>query len=252
MSAPVVPDLVASGVNRNTILEVLMSGVWTPVGGVKNFDPTTDNANIADDGRYSDKGFSRGNKTGTGWSATCLVSRAPTVADTTVYDPAQEYLRQHGEGQTGGAAEVTIRWYEYDPTANTPRVEAKMGTAIVAYKGPGGDKLGTREATFTFTGQGQLQDIVHPYPNAASVPVVEARTPASLATGGGTAFRLVGAHFTGTTGVTIGGTAVTSFVLWGDNEITGVAAAHAASASAPVVVTNATGPSVSNPTFVYA
>lgn len=257
MSAPVVPELAASTINRKWILEAdlnfrVSAANFQPIGGLKNLAMVTDDANNEDDGRYSDGGYSRMNKTGTGWNGTATVSRAPKVSDLTAYDTVQEFLRGVAEGNLGSDAEASIRWYEFNAAANSPRVQAYAGVAIVAYNDPGGERTGNSEATFTFTGQGALLKPVSPFPHAAVVPVVGAFAPASLLAAGGTAFQILGAHFTGTTGVTIGGTAVTSFHVWNDGEITGVAAAHSAGTGLPVVVTNATGPSVGGATAVYA
>lgn len=256
MSAPVIPVLDASTINRKWVLEVntgtTLAPVWTPCGGLKNFAPTTDDANLEDDGRFSDGGYSRMNKTGTGWNASATFSRAPLVSDGTAYDVGQEFLRSKGEGKLGSAAQVGVRFYEFDATAGTPRVQAYSGTAIVQWNEPGGERTGLAEATVTLTGQGALLAISHPYPNAAVVPAIYSVVPASgttFAAAGGTGFRAVGNHFTGVTGasgVTFGGTNATSYVLWSDGEITGVAPAKTAG-PVNVVITNVTGAS---PAFV--
>lgn len=248
MSAPVIPALAASTVNSKWVLEVntgtTAAPVWAPVGGLKNLAMVTDDANLEDDGRYSDGGYSRMNKTGTGWNGTATVSRAPKVTDLTAYDDAQEYLRNVAQGNLGVAAQAQIRWYEYS-SSTSPRVEAYSGTAIVAYNDPGGERTANSEATFTFTGQGALLKITNPFPAAASAPIVYSVSPATGATflvAGGTVARILGAHFTGVTAVTFGGTAATNISIWSDGEITCVSPAKTAGAQ-PVIVTNPTGAS---------
>lgn len=246
MSAPLVPMLNPSGVNRNTMVEVKIAGVYTPIGGVKNFDPTTDNANMVDDTRYSDGGYARQNKVGTGWSATCVVARASTIADGTSYDAAQEYLRSRGEGQLGVNAQVDIRWYEYDPATGTPRIEAKQGLALVTYKGPGGDGPTVREATFTFDGQGALNTIAHPYPQTPTAPTITTLLPSTMVASGSAGKQVIisGSGFTTTitNGVKFSGANALSYVVESDSRI--VASVPTLTAGAvTVTVQNATGTS---------
>lgn len=79
---------------------------------------------------------------------------------------------------------------------------------------------------------------------AAAAPTVTAASP----TGQGAAKAIVisGVRFTGTTAVSIGGTAATSFSVINDNQIVAVLPAGSAG-SAPVIVTNATGASAAFP-----
>ncbi|MFF4027006.1 IPT/TIG domain-containing protein [Nocardia elegans] len=77
----------------------------------------------------------------------------------------------------------------------------------------------------------------------ASVPTITSYVgAATMATGGGTNIVAKGQHFTGTTGVTVGGTAATSFLVISDTELSVVTPAKTAG-SQNLVVTNATGAS---------
>lgn len=86
---------------------------------------------------------------------------------------------------------------------------------------------------------------------AASVPLVSSHQPAGTwAAAGGESVVLSGKHFTGTTGVTVGGTAATDFTIVNDTLLALVTPAKTAG-SHNVVVTNATGPSA-NYAVTYA
>jgi hypothetical protein len=74
----------------------------------------------------------------------------------------------------------------------------------------------------------------------AASPGVDNVTPNSGLAAGGTAVQIVGEGLTGSTGVTFGGTAATSFVVASDALITCVTPAHAAGA-VNVVVANPRG-----------
>lgn len=252
MSAPLsAPSLNPSQVARDFILEVKLpsTGVYTPFS-LKNIDPTTDDANMEAENRYSDGGYSRSNKTGTGWNVTATVPVATLVANPTTYDDALLYIMQTIEGSLGTDAQVDIRFYEYSPSANSPRIYARQGLALVTFKGNFGDPTANRDATLTFAGQGKLNKISHPYPQSAIAPTVQASS-ADIPVAGGP-FRLLGSQFTGATAVNIAGAAATSFTVWSDNEITGVAAAHAAGTGLPAIVTNPVGDSTAANVVTYA
>jgi hypothetical protein len=82
-----------------------------------------------------------------------------------------------------------------------------------------------------------------------AVPTITSLTPSAGPATGGTSVAVVGTGFTGTTGVTVGGTAATSFNVVDDTHLTVVTEAHAAGA-ANLVVTNGTGASAPS-TFTY-
>lgn len=81
--------------------------------------------------------------------------------------------------------------------------------------------------------------------SAPAVPDIDSHTPSSLATAGGTLVTLSGSDFTGTTAVTFGGTAATSFTVVNDQKLVAVSPAKTAG-SVNVIVTNATGPSATH------
>lgn len=77
----------------------------------------------------------------------------------------------------------------------------------------------------------------------AHIPIISGRAPSgNLATAGGEILVLSGDHFTGVTGVTVGGTAVLDYQLVDDNTLSIITPAKSAS-TVNVIVTNATGPS---------
>lgn len=259
MSAPfTVPTLAADTNARKYILEVdtnFRTGAenFQPMGGVKNFTFNPDNANLADDTRFSDGGYSRQNKTGTGWDATATVSRAPQDADLTQYDVVQEYVRNVAEGNLGSAAEVSIRWFEWnddDPTKG-PRKQAYKGVAVVAYSEPNGGATDNSDGTFAFTGQGKLSKPSHPYPGTPAVPVITSADPLTFAAAGGEPIHIYGQGFAGTTAVTVKGVALAWFSIESDSEIIGSTGVMTAG-TGPVVVTNATGPSTTGPTVTVS
>lgn len=79
--------------------------------------------------------------------------------------------------------------------------------------------------------------------SAAAAPTIASRVPTgNLLTAGGQLLQLTGTNFTGTTGVTVGATAATPFLVEDDQHLTVVTPAKSAG-SYNVVVTNAVGPS---------
>ncbi len=81
-------------------------------------------------------------------------------------------------------------------------------------------------------------------------PTVTSISPASGSTLSGTNVTITGSNFTGTTGVTLGGTAATGFTVVSDTSITCTAPAHGAG-TASVLVTNATGTNAANSLYTY-
>jgi hypothetical protein len=265
MPSPTIPVLGAATVNRKFIYEVDTANNpaapnWTVIGGLMNSQFQPDAPNMVGDTDQAGQGFESSTKTGATWSGsiTC-VRKVASVSNPTAYDTAQEFLRLASIGQFGPANTVHVRVYEYDPNdpngTATPRVEAYSGYASVSWQPQGGDMLAEDTVQISLTGQGALNVITHPYPATAAVPVITSVSPLTgYAAAGGTPFRITGHGFTGTvstTGVKFGGTNATSWTVWSDTEITGVAPAHSAGSGVTVVVTNATGASTTGPTVTF-
>ncbi len=81
-------------------------------------------------------------------------------------------------------------------------------------------------------------------------PTVDAISPTSGSTAGGTVITITGANFTGATAVTVGGIAVATFTVASDTTITATTPAHAAGA-VDVAVTTPNGPGTGTGLFTY-
>lgn len=221
--------------------------IWIPVDGITGFNPGR-NPGMQDDSDFDGGGFESTTKTSEAWQASLTVRRGVLAASSTSYDPGQEFLRLKSEGQFGVANAAEIRYYEMEPGG--PRIQAYQGTAAVGWSENDGDMKALSMAAVTLSGQGALNVITHP-DTVPSIPVVVSVTPSTAGTAGGTLATIKGDNFTGVTAVTIGGTAVTARTLVDDETLVVIVPAHASGAAA-VVVTNATGPSVSNPSITYS
>lgn len=82
-------------------------------------------------------------------------------------------------------------------------------------------------------------------------PTVDSVSPATGLAAGGTPVEISGRNFTGSTGGSLGGVALTSFVVVDDNTVTGVSGAHAAGA-VTAAVTNPTGTGSKATAYTYA
>jgi hypothetical protein len=81
-------------------------------------------------------------------------------------------------------------------------------------------------------------------------PTITGINPPSGAPAGGTQIWIKGSDFTGTTGITVGGNAVTSFTVSDDNNIVAVVSAGTLGAQ-DLIVTNGTGPTTLTDGFKY-
>jgi hypothetical protein len=119
------------------------------------------------------------------------------------------------DNQTGGSVHATTGVYTYGATPGTDTVEIR-------------DLLNKVVDTCAFTVAGGG--------GGGSVTITSIR-PDSGYPAGGTSVTLTGSGFAGATGATVGGVALTSFVVVNDTTITGVTGAHAAGDTNVVVGT---------------
>jgi hypothetical protein len=219
----------------------LATPVWTRVKGVTGLSPTVD-SNLEDDSDYDSDGWGSSTKTGMTWSLEISVARKVGI-ESGAYDPAQEFLRVAAE-RFGPAGSVQVRWYDRNGGP-----ESYRGVATVAYSAEGGAYTALATATITLTGQGARLPITNPLSSTAG-PGISTLAPATGAVAGGTLVIISGGGFLGTTAVTFGNTAATSFRVIDDTRIAANAPAHAAgtvsvTVTDPVDVSNAVN-------FVYA
>jgi hypothetical protein len=222
--------------------------IWTGVFGVTKFQPSlkptwTDTSDFDSGGDMSSTATARA------WGAVFGIDRKSTASDPTAYDPGQEALRLKAEN-IGLLNSIEVRFYEMEPGG--PRIEAYQGTAGVEWSPDGGAMSAIDAVSVTLTGQGKRTIITHP-DTVASVPVIYSFSPITGPAAGGTLVTIKGSGFTGTvvtTGVKFIGTNATSWAVVDDDTIVATAPAHVAGAGS-IVVTNATGPSITGPNYTY-
>jgi hypothetical protein len=133
--------------------------------------------------------------------------------------------------------------------AYTPTAQVKFTADVYQrYTGDAGSTGFEKLSRLAFvTGQVVLQSDIDAVFKTA---VVDTITPATGPAAGGTAFTIRGRYFSGASGVTIGGVAVTSFVVVNDSTITGVSGAHTA-ATVDVIVQDDAGNVTKTGAWIY-
>lgn len=233
----------ASTTNRQWYLDVDTSGIvgspsWVPVMGLMEFQPSMD-PNLEDDSDFDSGGYQSQTKTAEAWAIDGKLARKLTVADPTMYDPGQEFLRAKAIGQMGQANQAHIRYYEM--TAGGPRAEAYEGYAAVTWSPDGGAMTALNTVSLKLTGQGRLLPVTHP----ASGSVIPSIVMLGSTTGpaaGGDLVTIRGAGFLGMTSVKFGTTTAPEYNVVSDTVIDAVAPAKTAG-TYDVTVTNAAGTS---------
>lgn len=222
--------------------------VWTGVFGITDFKPSL-SPTWKDTSDFDSGGNKSSTATAREWGVEFKAMRKSTSAVPTVYDPGQEALRLRAE-LLGLGNSIEVRFYEMGPGG--PRVESYQGTVGVEWGPDGGAMEDTDGVSVKLMGQGARTTPAHPA-TVAVVPVVYSFLPVTGPAAGGTSVAIKGSGFTGTvavTGVKFGGTNATNWSVVDDNTLVATAPAHAAGAVA-IVVTNATGPSTTGPTYLY-
>lgn len=219
------------------------SGSWVRVKAVRNLTPTVA-PNTVDASTY-DGGF---------WGADAVVGAKFSLAlellrrnDLASYDAGQELIRTASNPPPDT---FEARWYQPELAGG----EAWQGSVMATWEPSGGEAQALQAVSVTLLGQGERSAIAMPTPTVVPVITnvleVPGRTVPSLATAGGDKIAIYGTYFTGTTGVTIDGNAVTSFTVIDNTLIHAVTPADTAG-TYDLVVTNATGAS-NDYSVVYA
>lgn len=141
-------------------------------------------------------------------------------------DPAGllRYLLDH-EGEEKAAV--------FTPTTGGPSVTADVIISPAAIGGTAGADIATSSVTLVVVG-------APAFSAAAAVPTISSALPSGA--GDGDVVSVGGSRFTGTTGVTVGGSAVGDFYVVNDSQII-ITVPVGDAGSAPIIVTNATGAS---------
>lgn len=227
------------------------SPVWTGVFGVEDFKPSVD-PSVQDDSDFDSGGWKSSTVSALAWSMDLKLARKVTDSDATVYDPGQEALRA-AAGTMGISNVVDVRWYEM--TSGGPKVEAYRGYAAVTWTEDGGSQDALATVSCKLTGKGARTAITHP-DGAQAKAEIYSITPSAAAAGGGTLVEIHGTNFmlagvddvVATTGITLGGTNFTSWIVESNNVIFAVTPAKAAG-TYTVVITNSAGASTVNQTI---
>jgi len=232
----------ATTLNRKWFLDVDTNptGVanWVGVFGITDFKQGVD-TKTGDSSDFS-SAWGGTQNTALGWKVEGKAKRATTAASALAYDPGQEYLRQQAL-LVGVAGRTHVRFYEMEPGG--PRVEAYDGYGVVSWSEDGGGQDALSMVSFTITGDGARNPITHPQPG---VPYITGITPAGRTVGG--LLTIAGTSFTGATGITIGGTAVTVFNVVSDGVISAVIPSGVTAGAKAVIVTT---PAGASPSFTY-
>jgi len=222
--------------------------IWVGVFGVSDFKQSRSPV-WKDTSDFDSGGDKSSTSTARDWGVDFKLTRKSDSTVPTTYDPGQEALRLRAE-LLGLSNNIELRFYEME--TGGPRVEAYQGTVGVEWTPEGGNMEDTDSVSVKLMGQGVRTAIAHP-DTVAAVPVIYTLAPITGPAAGGTSVIIKGSGFTGTvaiTGVKFGGTNATAWSVVDDNTVVAIAPAHAAGAVA-VVVTNATGPSTTGPTYLY-
>lgn len=205
---------------------------WQTLTGLNDLKPQV-KGTMKDASDYENDGWTSTEKTQQTWSLEISFFRKRDEAGE--FLPAQEKLRST-EDQFGQDARVDVQWYDKEGGA-----EAYQGTGLVEWERSASGVSDLEAIKVTISGDGPREIITNPL--AVTIPIITAITPAAGAAAGGTLVTISGGNFTGTTGVTVGATAVTAFRVVNDTRLAVVMPAKVAG-TYEVVVTNVSGPSV--------
>ncbi len=129
--------------------------VWTQLRGITALTPNISEATLQDSSTYDTNGWGSSEKTMQRWSL-AITANIVKDDDDNLRDAAQEKIRAAAIA-FGAAARVSVRFYDRDGEP-----EAYQGVALCQYQPAGGGPDALDSATFTLTGDGELNSIANP------------------------------------------------------------------------------------------
>ncbi|MES2597722.1 MAG: cadherin domain-containing protein [Verrucomicrobiota bacterium] len=187
-------------------------------------------------------------------------SNATATTQTGMFQPVGVAVSPEGKLAVSDYNNHRVLIYNSVPTANgaaadfvlgqpnfTSSTPFNGGTSAHSISGPSAGMF-TPDSRLVVPGWGMRRAMI--YGTAPFAPALTSIAPVSGTTAGGTSVVITGTNFTGASSVTIGGTAVTSYTVDSNTQITATTAAHAAGASS-VVVTTPAGANAANTLFTY-
>lgn len=212
--------------------QVKIAGVYTTIRGINSLDLPPVTAEMADSSSFENDGYASNETVAGSWSASLGIWRRKD--DVGAYFSEHEAIRLAAFGLFNGVNRLDYRFYDKDGGP-----EAWQGFAYTTWKQEAGDWKGLQKVTVTLAGDGPLVIISNPA-IASQIPNAVSALPTAQTAGNQITIR--GDHFTGTTGLTVGGVAVGAGKFTVVDDYTIIATIPAGSAGlAPIVVTNAAG-----------
>jgi hypothetical protein len=203
---------------------------YVPFKGINDLSPKiSPNLVAADD--YDTNGWTSHEKTQQSAVLTIKAFRKQDGAG--AFDAGQEIVRGQQLG-FGDNARVWGRWYDRNGAA-----EAFKARFLVTWEPSKTGVADLDEIQCVLTADGIVSPIANPATTAAAPVVISAL---QSGTGAGAIVVITGAYFTGTTGVTVGGTAAAEIDVLSDGTLV-ITLPAGATGSAPIIVTTPNGSS---------
>jgi hypothetical protein len=223
-------------VNLGTYANPLWQAIRRMSGWQPSYPPTT-----TDVASYDDLGSPNEDVTGRGFASSFTVQGNRNV-NTGLYLPELEAIVAASKGKLEGAV-LDVRWY-HKPENGTPNpTDAGRSLVTVEVTRSNTDNSGIEVKSVTFTGKGEFEPIVNPFPGwGVTAPTIQAVSPEGA--GSGALATITGTGLLGATGITVGGIAVPEFEVISGATIVALLPVDEAG-DAPVVVTTPGG--VSDP-----
>ena len=132
---------------------------WVRLRGITEIKVNPGTASLTDTSDFEGEGYTQSEAFSAGWGGEGKVRRATETSAPDVYDPAQEIVREAGQG-LGTGNRIMVRFYEMEEDG--PRVEAVTGYANATWSDDGGAVTAASMASFTLVGAGKPTSRVHP------------------------------------------------------------------------------------------